>query len=154
MTDKDTQYSQAAERIRHLAAGETDAVAVMATVACELHHAFPAFTWTGFYRVTEPGMLTVGPYQGTHGCLRIPFDRGVCGKAAREGRTQVVPDVLAVPYHIACSSSTRAEIVVPVRNAEGAVRAVLDIDSDVPGTFDETDRRHLEAIVALMAGIV
>jgi hypothetical protein len=91
----------------------------MATVACEVHHSDDRFDWTGFYRVTEPGLLKIGPYQGGHGCLVIPFDRGVCGAAARTGEIQLVPDVDAFPGHIACSSSTRSEIVLPVRNAAG-----------------------------------
>ena len=101
-------------RIRAVCAGEDDAVALMATVACELYHAFDDFDWVGFYRVTAPELLKIGPYQGGHGCLVIPFARGVCGAAARERRTQVVADVDAFPGHIACAASTRSEIVVPV----------------------------------------
>ena len=130
-----------------MAAGETDAIALMATVACELFHAMPGFDWVGFYRVTAPGMLKIGPYQGGHGCLVIPFERGVCGAAAREERTQVVADVDAFPGHIACASSTRSEIVVPVRDATGALIAVLDIDSSTPAAFDGTDAAALEALV-------
>ncbi len=118
----------------------------MATVACELHHGLEHFDWTGFYRVVEPGLLKVGPYQGEHGCLAIPFTRGVCGRCARERQTQIVPDVALVPDHIACSSSTRSEIVVPVLDAAGRVRAVLDVDSDMPAAFDETDARNLEEV--------
>jgi GAF domain-containing protein len=129
-----------------LTAGEADAIAVMATFVCELHHGLEHFDWTGFYRVVAPGVLKVGPYQGGHGCLTIPFDRGVCGKCAREGRTQIVDDVTQVPYHIACASSTRSEIVVPVFDAAGRVRAVLDVDSDRPAAFDATDARYLEEV--------
>jgi GAF domain-containing protein len=115
-------------------------------VVCELHNAFDYFDWTGFYRATEPRVLKVGPYQGGHGCLVISFERGVCGKCAREGQTQLVPDVRELPHHIACSSSTLSEIVVPVFDREGNIRAVLDVDSDALGAFDSVDQRHLEAI--------
>lgn len=140
-------YSALARTIASLTEGETDAVALMATVACELHHSDDRFDWTGFYRVVRPGLLKIGPYQGRHGCLTIPFDRGVCGAAARTGETQIVPDVDAFPDHIACSSSTRSEIVLPVRDASGALVAVLDIDSDRPDAFDETDSARLAAIL-------
>ena len=135
-------------RIRALAEGESDPVALMATLACEIHHADERFDWTGFYRVVAPGLLKIGPYQGGHGCLTIPFDRGVCGAAARTGETQLVPDVEAFPGHIACAASTRSELVVPVRNAAGALLAVLDIDSDRPDAFTEADAAALEAILA------
>lgn len=140
------QYAEVRTRIGGLIAGETDEIAVLATVAAELYHVFDHFDWVGFYRVTAPGLLKVGPYQGRHGCLTIPFDRGVCGKCARECATQVVPDVRAIPHHIACSSSTRSEIVVPVLDARGGLRAVLDVDSDEPAAFDAVDREHLEAL--------
>ena len=120
----------------------------MATVACEVHHALDRADWTGFYRVTAPGMLRIGPYQGGHGCLSIPFSRGVCGAAATSGRTQVVANVAAFPGHIACAASTRSEIVVPVRNGAGRLIGVLDIDSDAPGAFDDRDAAALEAILA------
>jgi GAF domain-containing protein len=152
--EKDRRYAAVRERIERLIEGETDAIAVMATVACELHHAFPEFSWTGFYRVVEPGILKVGPYQGGHGCLVIPFERGVCGKAAREGRTQVVEDVTTIPHHIACSATTRSEIVVPVFDADGRVGAVLDIDSDELAAFDATDARWLEGIGALVGRVL
>ena len=137
-----------AARIRALAEGERDAVALMATLACEIHHADDRFHWTGFYRVVAPGLLKIGPYQGGHGCLTIPFERGVCGAAARTGRTQLVPDVEAFPGHIACAASTRSELVIPVRNAAGDLLGVLDIDSDLPDAFTEADARALEAILA------
>jgi L-methionine (R)-S-oxide reductase len=148
------RYAEVAARVRALCAGETDAVAVMATVACELFHSVERFDWVGFYRVTEPGLLKIGPYQGGHGCLVIPFGRGVCGAAARSGETQVVPDVDAFPGHMACSASTRSEIVVPVRDGAGALIAVLDVDSDTPGAFDAEDAAALEAIVAEVFGNV
>jgi GAF domain-containing protein len=140
-------YSTLASTVASLTEGESDTVALMATLACEIHHADDRFDWTGFYRVTQPGLLKIGPYQGGHGCLVIPFDRGVCGAAARTGKTQLVPDVDAFPGHIACSSSTRSELVIPVRDADGAVIGVLDLDSDRPNAFTEADARELEAIL-------
>ncbi|PYF07730.1 GAF domain-containing protein [Rhodobacter viridis] len=141
-----------ARTIKALTEGETDEVALMATLACEIHHADDRFDWTGFYRVTEPGVLKIGPYQGGHGCLVIPFTRGVCGACAREGRTQLVPDVEAFPGHIACSSSTRSELVIPVFGAGGRLIGVLDIDSDQPDAFTEADAKALEAILAEVFG--
>jgi len=151
--DKQRLYDVVLERVKHLIEGETDLVAVMATVACELHHAFDAFDWTGFYRVVEPGLLKIGPYQGTHGCLTIPFERGVCGAAARLRQTQVVPDVREFPGYIACSSSCRSEIVVPVVTASGRLLGVLDIDSDRLAAFDEIDRIGLEKVCSMVAGV-
>ena len=139
-------YPALEARIASLAEGETDAVALMATIACELHHSDPRFDWTGFYRVVEPGLLKIGPYQGGHGCLVIPFDKGVCGACARTEEIQIVPDVEAFPGHIACSSSTRSEIVLPVFR-DGALIAVLDIDSDRPDAFDERDAEALARIL-------
>jgi len=152
-TDGDVR-SSVLERIRALIAGETDEVAIMATMVCELHHSDARFDWTGFYRVTEPGVLKIGPYQGGHGCLVIPFSRGVCGRCAREGKTQLVEDVHAVPDHIACSSSTRSEIVVPVFDGNGDVRAVLDIDSDQPAAFTAEDAGFLEVVCGLLRDAV
>ncbi|WP_127559700.1 GAF domain-containing protein [Nioella ostreopsis] len=140
-------YPSLAKTIAALTHGETDEVALMATLACEIHHADDRFDWTGFYRVTEPGLLKIGPYQGGHGCLQIPFDKGVCGAAARTGETQLVPDVDAFPGHIACASSTQSEIVLPVRNKAGDVIAVLDIDSNQPDAFTEEDAKELAGIL-------
>lgn len=145
-------YDDLAARLAALAEGETDAIALMATVACELHHADDRFDWTGFYRVAAPGLLKVGPYQGGHGCLSIPFDKGVCGACARTGQAQLVPDVDAFPGHIACSSGTRSEVVVPVRDAAGRLVAVLDVDSDRPAAFDEEDVRGLERVIEAAFG--
>ena len=145
-------YSEIAKIIASLTNGETDEVALMATVACELHSADDRFDWTGFYRVTEPGILKIGPYQGGHGCLVIPFDKGVCGAAARTGEVQRVADVDAFPGHIACSSSTRSEIVLPVLNRAGDLLGVLDIDSDQVDAFTETDAKGLEDILGLVFG--
>lgn len=137
------------QRILALVAGETDEVALMATVACELHHGFPYFNWTGFYRVVESDILKVGPYQGGHGCMVIPFHRGICGRCARTGITVNIADVHAEADHIACSGTTRSEIVVPVFDAKGQLRAVLDVDSDSPAAFDETDEDFLERVCEL-----
>ena len=141
-------YDSITKTIAALTEGETDTVALMATVVCELHHADDRFDWTGFYRVTAPEMLKIGPYQGGHGCLTIPFSRGVCGAAARTGEVQRVDDVDAFPGHIACASSTRSEIVLPVRNGTGELIAVLDIDSDRPGAFTQQDADHLARILS------
>ncbi len=122
-----------------LTLGETDAVALMATVACEVHHAHPFADWTGFYRVVAPDLLKIGPYQGGHGCLTIPFSRGVCGACARTGQVQLVPDVDAFPDHIACASSTRSELVLPVWDGQGRLLAVFDLDSDTPAAFTDQD---------------
>lgn len=148
------KYRQVLKRIEALIRGETDEIAVMATVACELHQAFDCFDWTGFYRVVAPGLLKVGPYQGTHGCLDIPFSRGICGAAARSRKTQLVKDVSKAPDHIACSATTRSEIVVPLVDSRGVVRAVLDIDSDTAGAFGAVDREYLEETASLVAGQV
>ncbi len=145
-------YAEVSARIRAVCAGEDDAVALMATVACELFHAFERFHWVGFYRVVAPELLKIGPYQGGHGCLVIPFARGVCGAAARMGATQIVADVDAFPGHIACSSSTRSEIVVPVFEAGGELIAVLDVDSDLTSAFDRADAAALEGLLAELFG--
>lgn len=141
-------YPETAAVIRSLTDGETDEVALMATVVCELHHADDRFDWTGFYRVTEPELLKIGPYQGGHGCLVIPFARGVCGAAARTREIQIVDDVEAFPGHIACSSSTRSEIVLPVTGPGGDVIGVLDIDSNQPAAFGSRDAEGLSEILA------
>lgn len=141
-------YRETAKIIASLTEGETDVIARMATVACELHMADDRFDWTGFYRVTAPEVLKIGPYQGGHGCLVIPFSRGVCGAAARSGEVQIVDDVEAFAGHIACASSTRSEIVLPVRDADGVLLGVLDIDSDQPAAFTQTDAKGLAEILS------
>ncbi len=146
--ERAARYDEVAAAVASLLEGEDDWTAAMATVACELHQAFAYFHWTGFYRAVSDRLLIVGPYQGTHGCLRIDFDRGVCGAAARTRRTQLVPDVSAFPGHIACASTTRSEIVVPVVTPEDRLLAVLDVDSNEPGAFGEVDQEHLERLCA------
>ena len=141
-------YPELAARIVALSEGETDQVALMATLACEVHHADGRFDWTGFYRVVAPDLLKIGPYQGGHGCLTIPFSRGVCGACASTGQAQIVPDVDAFPGHIACATSTRSELVLPVRDGSGTLIAVFDIDSDQPDAFTEGDADALAGILA------
>lgn len=145
-------YAELKQRILAVAEGEQDEIALMATLVCEIHHADSRFDWTGFYRVVAPELLKIGPYQGGHGCLTIPFDKGVCGAAARTGETQLVPDVDAFPGHIACASSTRSEIVLPAWNGNGELIAVLDIDSDQPDAFDQQDADALADILNAVFG--
>lgn len=143
-------YNWLRQSLLSLTENETDDVALMATVACELHHSDDRFDWTGFYRVVAPETLKIGPYQGGHGCLVIPFSRGVCGAAARTRQVQLVPDVEAFPGHIACASSTRSELVIPVENGAGDLLGVLDIDSDRPDAFTQADADALTAIVRVV----
>jgi len=141
-------YDILSATVAALTEGEDDAISLMATIVCEVHHSDARFDWTGFYRVVAPDLLKIGPYQGGHGCLVIPFSRGVCGAAARTGQVQLVPDVDAFPGHIACASSTRSEIVLPVRGKDGQLLAVFDIDSDQPDAFDQEDADRLQSILA------
>ena len=145
-------YPTLARTIDALTEGETDPVALMATIACEVHHADDRFDWTGFYRVTAPETLKIGPYQGGHGCLVIPFSRGVCGAAARSRQAQIVDDVDAFDDHIACSSSTRSELVLPVCGSDGTLLGVFDIDSDQPAAFTQGDADHLAKILSDVFG--
>jgi len=140
-------YATLSKTIAALVEGESDEVALMATLACEVHHSDDRFDWTGFYRVTAPELLKIGPYQGGHGCLVIPFARGVCGAAARTGEVQLVPDVEAFPGHIACASSTRSELVLPVWNGAGQLIGVFDLDSDQPEAFTQEDADQLAMIL-------
>ena len=133
------EHAEVYDRITAILEDEDDWVTAMATVACELHNSFEHYHWTGFYRTTSPEVLKVGPYQGGHGCLTITYDRGICGAAARTGEAQIVPNVHERPEHIACSSSTNSEIVIPVKNSNGDVVAVLDVDSDEFDAFSEDD---------------
>lgn len=131
--------------------GVDDEITAMATIAALVHHAF-GHLWTGFYRVAEPGqLLRVGPYQGSLGCLDIEFGRGVCGSAAAESKTIIVPDVEKYPGHITCDARSRSEIVVPVFGRQGDLIAVLDIDSDHLNAFDAEDARGLEQLVSWFA---
>jgi L-methionine (R)-S-oxide reductase len=143
-------YREVSLALRSVLEGLGDPIAAMASGACLLHAKIPYSSWTGFYRVVAPGLMRVGPYQGPLGCLEIPFDRGVCGAAARERKTQVVADVNAFPGHIACDSGARSEIVVPVFDPDGRLTAVLDLDSHSLAAFDETDREELERIAEIL----
>ena len=147
---KEARYAEVAAEIASVLEGEPNRVARMATVAAMLAGSFEHYFWAGFYVVDpeRPDELVVGPYQGTLGCLRIAFGRGVCGAAAASGQTQLVPDVHAFPGHIACDSRSLSEVVVPVFDAAGRLLAVFDVDSDRPAAFDETDARWLETILA------
>ena len=147
---KEEQYKMLVEQIGSLIAGETDLVAVMSNVAAAIHQEMK-FWWTGFYRVVGDE-LVLGPFQGPVACMHIPFGRGVCGTAWQREQTIVVPDVEQFPGHIACSSASRSEIVVPVFDKEGRVTAVLDIDSERLATFDEKDQRYLEEICRMLSG--
>ena len=142
------KYAEATKEILALTHGETDTVALMATLACELHHVMEQSHWTGFYRVVAPELLKIGPYQGGHGCLVIPFSRGVCGAAARTGEIQNVPDVEAFPGHIACSTTTKSELVIPFWNGAGKLLGVLDLDSDAPAAFSKEDEDWLVPLLA------
>jgi len=145
---KEEKYKLLTEQIRSLIAGEEDEVAVMANVCAVIHESM-GFWWTGFYRVVNNELL-LGPFQGPVACMHIGFGKGVCGTAWKEQRTVVVPDVEEFPGHIACSSLSRSEIVVPVFSKSGAVVAVLDIDSKDLATFDDTDSRYLEEICRML----
>ena len=145
--DKAEKYSLLYKQIAALVEGESDTIANMANIAAMIHHTF-SFWWTGFYRVCGQELI-LGPFQGPLACSRIAYGRGVCGTAWKQQQTQVVPDVELFPGHIACSSLSRSEIVVPVwRNSE--IVAVLDIDSEHLSTFDTTDQEWLEKIVQLL----
>ncbi|MBQ1940069.1 MAG: GAF domain-containing protein [Alistipes sp.] len=144
---KAERYALLLEQVASLVQGETDRVARMANVAAMIHQTF-GFWWTGFYRVVGEE-LVLGPFQGPLACMRIRYGRGVCGTAWKERRTVIVPDVEQFPGHIACSSASRSEIVVPLMRADEVV-AVLDIDSEKLATFDEEDRHWLEQIVSLV----
>ena len=144
-------YQEALTKIVALIKQEDDIISATATVTCELHHAFDYFHWTGFYRHVGNEILKVGPYQGGHGCLMIPFSKGVCGAAARLQETQLVKDVNQFEGHIACSATTQSEIVVPIVGADRMTAAVLDIDSDLPNAFDAIDKQYLEELASLLS---
>lgn len=140
-------YEQLRAHVVSVLNGIDDEIAAMATISCLVHHAF-GHLWTGFYRVVEPGhLLRVGPYQGTLGCLEISFGHGVCGTAAADRRTLIVPDVELFPGHITCDSRARSEVVVPVFSADGSLLAVFDVDSEHLAAFDGEDAVGLERLV-------
>jgi len=140
------QYDKLFETLDLLCEGETDRIALMATIACELHRTFELFDWVGFYRNVGGDVLKIGPYQGAHGCLTIEFSRGICGRCARERAVQNIADVAAEQDHIACSATTKSELVIPILDARGELIAVLDIDSNTPAAFDQIDQENLQRI--------
>jgi L-methionine (R)-S-oxide reductase len=144
--EKKHLYALTLRELASVLDGIDDSITAMATAAAVLFAKIPAVSWVGFYRVVAPRLLRVGPYQGGIGCLEIPFDRGVCGAAAREERSQVVEDVDAFPGHIACDAAARSEIVVPIHAPAGNLVAVLDVDSHEPAAFGEIDREFLEKV--------
>ncbi len=154
MMSKAEIYEDVAKQISAVIDGETSVTARYATAACLLNEAFDYYFWTGFYVVDplKPTELVVGPYQGTLGCLRIPFGKGVCGACAEQGKTIIVEDVHEFPGHIACDSRSNSEIVVPVFDKTGKLAAVLDVDSTEFGSFDEVDKQGLEAICKSLLG--
>ena len=145
---KEEKYELLVSQIRALIEGENDVIAVMSNVVAAIHQTM-GFWWTGFYRV-KGEELVLGPFQGPVACMHIPYGKGVCGTAWQRAETVVVEDVEQFPGHIACSSESKSEIVVPVFGGDGKVTAVLDIDSEKLATFDDTDRRYLEEICRLL----
>ena len=146
--EKDEKYRLLTAQVKALVEGEDDEISLMANISAAIHETM-GFFWTGFY-IVKGNELRLGPFQGPVACMHIPFGRGVCGSAWQRAETIVVPDVEQFPGHIACSSLSRSEIVVPVFDRQHEVKAVLDIDSTELSTFDETDRRWLEQIVACL----
>lgn len=146
------RYGRLRDQLAELFSKTTDPIARMATACALMHAKLPHFFWTGFYRLQD-GLLVVGPYQGPLACSVLPGPGGVCWAAVRRGASVVVPDVHAFEGHVACDARSQSEIVVPVRDAGGNIVAVLDIDSDRPAAFTETDRLGLEAIVALIHAV-
>ncbi|MDD7461649.1 MAG: GAF domain-containing protein [Prevotella sp.] len=148
--DKKKKYEELIPQVKALIENETDEVGVQANVAAALHQAFDDYFWTGFYMQRNGNMLRLGPFQGPPACYSIPIGKGVCGTAFAQNKTIVVPDVELFPGHIACSSLSRSEIVVPIHNGRGEVIGVLDIDSKKLNAFDETDASYLEKIMQLL----
>ena len=146
---KEEKYKLLVSQIASLIDGESDQIAVMANVSAAIHQSM-GFWWTGFYRVIGDE-LVLGPFQGPVACMHIPYGKGVCGTAWQRAATVIVPDVEQFPGHIACSSESRSEIVVPVFGHNEKVIAVLDIDSTQLSTFDDTDRQYLEQICSLIS---
>lgn len=149
--EKKEKYELLLKQIAALIEGETNEVGVLANVSSALHHTFEQFFWTGFYMLADDGTLKLGPFQGTTACFTIPVGRGVCGTSFAERRTLVVPDVEEFPGHIACSSLSRSEIVVPIYNGKGEAIGVLDIDSKDLNSFDDTDAKYLEEAMKILS---
>ncbi len=144
--DKEFKYIDLLKRIDQLTKDEVDIISNMSTIACEIYHSFDNFNWVGFYRLVDDSTLKVGPYQGTHGCLTIDVNRGVCGKCVREKKPQIENDVNSISHHIACSGNTKSEIVIPVFDKIKNIIAVLDIDSIEKNSFDSIDEKYLTII--------
>jgi GAF domain-containing protein len=144
--DKNKAYQTAVGQIDAVLEGETNMVLKMATVNCILKEHLPYYYWVGFYCVHQDALI-VGPYQGTLGCLHIPYDRGICGRAARTQTVQLIEDVHQDPAHIACDAATNSEIVLPVWDNEGQLIAVFDVDSTHKKSFDTTDKTYLQALL-------
>ncbi|MBL6976129.1 MAG: GAF domain-containing protein [Deltaproteobacteria bacterium] len=147
---EDRRYDEALSRLREMLGGDLDPVAAMATVSSVLRQVLPHLYWVGFYRVTGPGVLEVGPYQGTPGCLRIDFGKGVVGTCAARGEPRLVRDVRDEPNHVACDPLSRCEVVVPVREQGGGLVAVLDADCTEVGGLDHEDVKGLQAVADLV----
>lgn len=143
---KEEQYELVKQQINAVLEGEKNTISIMSTISCILKETFPHFYWVGFY-IEDNGVLKVGPYQGTLGCLSIAFDRGVCGRAYRLGETQIVENTHDDPEHIACDPKSNSEIVIPVRDNNNTVFAVLDVDSTEFAAFDTLDQKFLEEII-------
>jgi len=146
MISKEKIYIELIKRIDALIEDEKDIISKMSTISCELFHAFEQWNWAGFYRLVDENILRVGPYQGTHGCLAIDINQGVCGKCVREEQVQIENDVASLPHHIACSADTKSEIVLPIFDDQNKLQAVLDIDSLILNDFDKTDEKFLVSI--------
>jgi len=144
--DKEFKYKDLLKRIGQLTKDEKDIISKMSNISCEIFQSFDYLNWVGFYRLVDKNTLKVGPYQGTHGCLTIDINRGVCGKCVREKKLQIENDVNSIPYHIACSGDTRSEIVIPVFDKIKNIIAVLDIDSTEINSFDSIDEKYLTII--------
>ncbi len=145
--EKEARYGKVIPELVEMIKDEMDLVTVLSTISCELYRAFDHWNWVGFYRRVDERTLKVGPYQGGHGCLTIDMDRGVCGACLREKSIIIIKDVSTVDDHIACSSETKSEIVLPIIGNSGAVLAVFDLDSTEIGAFDETDEQYLSKVV-------
>jgi GAF domain-containing protein len=146
---KEEKYRHSIHQIKHILDESIDTIGAMSTIASILHSNFEYFSWTGFYRVAKQGLLIVGPYQGTEGCLYITFDKGVCGASATKKETIIVPDVNKFPGHIVCDPNSKSEIVVPVFDKNKNLIAVLDVDSQEYSAFNEIDKIYLEEIAKI-----
>lgn len=154
LNEKIERYERVLQQIRSITHGESNLMANLANITSVVKVNLDYF-WIGFYLVdTESDSLVLGPFQGSPACVRIAYGKGVCGTCWQTGKTQLVPDVHAFPGHIACDPNSRSEIVVPIRNAEGEICMVLDIDHNTVGAFDETDRKHLESLADIVRTLV